>query len=191
MVATGTCCTGSLWLDRAGSLSPSLLVVEGACSTFVQPTRRLPPPSPRLLAPQFLGDFVDRGAHSLETICLLLALKIEHPRSVHLIRGNHEVGPGGRSGLSRAHRTWLGKHAWLPWSCAAVYGQQILPCAPEIEPCSSKHIGLHPHTRFRRRTSTRCLASASSAWSGWATSRGSRLGSASTRCSTGCRWRRS
>lgn len=38
------------------------------------------------------GDYVDRGAHSLETICLLLALKIEHPKHVHLIRGNHEVG---------------------------------------------------------------------------------------------------
>mmetsp|Transcript_5958 Transcript_5958/g.17050 ORF Transcript_5958/g.17050 Transcript_5958/m.17050 type:complete len:903 (+) Transcript_5958:293-3001(+) len=39
----------------------------------------------------FLGDYVDRGAHSLETICLLLALKIEHPAHVHLIRGNHEA----------------------------------------------------------------------------------------------------
>lgn len=39
----------------------------------------------------FLGDYVDRGAHSLETICLLLALKVEHPHHVHLIRGNHEA----------------------------------------------------------------------------------------------------
>lgn len=38
----------------------------------------------------FIGDFVDRGYHSVETFELLLCLKVKHPDRITLLRGNHE-----------------------------------------------------------------------------------------------------
>ncbi|KNH04786.1 serine/threonine-protein phosphatase 4 catalytic subunit, partial [Perkinsela sp. CCAP 1560/4] len=38
----------------------------------------------------FMGDFVDRGFHSVECFTVLLLLKVRYPDKICLIRGNHE-----------------------------------------------------------------------------------------------------
>ena len=40
----------------------------------------------------FLGGYVDKNYNSLETVQLLLCLKVKYPDSITLLRGNHDCG---------------------------------------------------------------------------------------------------
>uniref|UniRef100_A0A6B2L7R6 Serine/threonine-protein phosphatase n=1 Tax=Arcella intermedia TaxID=1963864 RepID=A0A6B2L7R6_9EUKA len=92
----------------------------------------------------FLGDYVDRGPHSLEVISHLFCLKVLFPKQVFLLRGNHEfedingktgsfsflnqcLSFGGLEGEGRLLWKWMNNvFEWMP--IAGVLDNKIFCC---------------------------------------------------------------
>lgn len=90
----------------------------------------------------FLGDYVDRGKQSLETICLLLAYKIKYPENFFILRGNHECASINRIyGFYDECKRRFGIKLWKTFTDCF----NCLPCAAVIdEKIFCMHGGLSP-----------------------------------------------
>ncbi|CAD2219671.1 protein phosphatase [Angomonas deanei] len=96
----------------------------------------------------FLGDFVDRGPHSLDVILLVLALKVEYPHLIYVTRGNHEESKTSRVyGFLTEMQAKLGDEGFRAWSKINSVFPHIPLCAVVTTPhlkIFATHGGLSP-----------------------------------------------
>jgi diadenosine tetraphosphatase ApaH/serine/threonine PP2A family protein phosphatase len=95
----------------------------------------------------FMGDYVDRGHHSLNTFLLLLCLKLKYPENYALLRGNHESRiVSMQYGLSTECQQ-LYEHSFVFTRCNEVF--DLLPVAAVVDrQLFCVHGGLSPEAPF-------------------------------------------
>jgi serine/threonine-protein phosphatase PP1 catalytic subunit len=77
-----------------------------------------PPRTPDVTNYLFLGDYVDRGNWSLNTIALLFAYKIKYPGNFFLLRGNHECPETNKEYgfMAECNQAFPGTNLWQKYN---------------------------------------------------------------------------
>ena len=126
-----------------GSLNGQYVDLLRTFESYGEPSERLGDGDIESFDYLFLGDYVDRGSKSLETILLLMALKVKTPDQVTLLRGHHEDSQINiHYGLAQECRTRLEEDPGDPNSVFASLNRmfEYLPLCAIIE---DKIICLH------------------------------------------------
>lgn len=69
----------------------------------------------------FNGDFIDRGAHQLEVVLILISLKCLYPNRVFLLRGNHEFAETSEGMGDEGFRSHVARQLVNPQASSSVY----------------------------------------------------------------------